>query len=240
MANATAKAAPEEGPVLQVRDLRRAYEEGGRRRVVLDGIDARVERGEIVALLGRSGSGKSTLLNLLAGIDRPDGGEIRVEGQRLDRMGERERTLFRRRRVGFIYQFFNLVPTLTVAENIALPLELNDVPARERRSRVEDLLGQVGLPGRGGAFPDALSGGEQQRVAIARAIAHEPALLLADEPTGNLDADTGARIIALLRDLARRQGRTLVMVTHSREVAAVADRVWTLCEGRLDHGDVHP
>ncbi|MBK1690869.1 ABC transporter ATP-binding protein [Ectothiorhodospira mobilis] len=238
MANATAT--PGEGPVLFVRDLRRAYEEGGHRRVVLDGIDARVERGEIVALLGRSGSGKSTLLNLLAGIDRPDGGEIQVEGQRLDRMGERERTLFRRRRVGFVYQFFNLVPTLTVAENIALPLELNGLPARERRSRVEDLLEQVGLPGRGGAFPDALSGGEQQRVAIARAIAHEPALLLADEPTGNLDADTGDRIITLLRDLVRRQGRTLVMVTHSRDVAAVADRVWTLCEGRLDRGDVHP
>ncbi|MFP4244929.1 MAG: ABC transporter ATP-binding protein [Ectothiorhodospira sp.] len=226
--------------MIRIRGLRRAYEEGGHRRVVLDGIDALIQRGEIVALLGRSGSGKSTLLNLLAGIDRPDGGEIRVEGQRLDRMGERERTLFRRRRVGFVYQFFNLVPTLTVAENIALPLELNGLPSRERRSRVEDLLAQVGLPGRGGAFPDALSGGEQQRVAIARAIAHAPALLLADEPTGNLDAETGERIIALLRDLVRRQGCTLVMVTHSREVAAAADRVWTLTEGHLDVGEARP
>ncbi|MFP4080076.1 MAG: ABC transporter ATP-binding protein [Ectothiorhodospira sp.] len=226
--------------MIRIRGLRRAYEEGGHRRVVLDGIDALIQRGEIVALLGRSGSGKSTLLNLLAGIDRPDGGEIRVEGQRLDRMGERERTLFRRRRVGFVYQFFNLVPTLTVAENIALPLELNGLPSRERRSRVEDLLAQVELPGRGGAFPDALSGGEQQRVAIARAIAHAPALLLADEPTGNLDAETGERIIALLRDLVRRQGCTLVMVTHSREVAAAADRVWTLTEGHLDVGEARP
>ncbi|MFP4160564.1 MAG: ABC transporter ATP-binding protein [Ectothiorhodospira sp.] len=226
--------------MIRIRGLRRAYEEGGHRRVVLDGIDALIQRGEIVALLGRSGSGKSTLLNLLAGIDRPDGGEIRVEGQGLDRMGERERTLFRRRRVGFVYQFFNLVPTLTVAENIALPLELNGLPSRERRSRVEDLLAQVGLPGRGGAFPDALSGGEQQRVAIARAIAHAPALLLADEPTGNLDAETGERIIALLRDLVRRQGCTLVMVTHSREVAAAADRVWTLTEGHLDVGEARP
>ncbi|MCG5516114.1 MULTISPECIES: ABC transporter ATP-binding protein [unclassified Ectothiorhodospira] len=227
-------------PLLQLTHVSKHYTEGHQRRTVLDGINAQVQTGEIVALVGRSGSGKSTLLNLLAGIDRPDTGEIHIRGRRLDTMGERERTLFRRREVGFVYQFFNLIPTLTVAENVALPMELNGVGSRERGERVDHLLNLVDLANRSQAFPDELSGGEQQRVAMVRAIAHEPALLLADEPTGNLDAETGARIIALLRDLVRDQGRTLVMVTHSQEVAAIASRVWTLDEGRITPSDNTP
>ncbi|MCG5524882.1 ABC transporter ATP-binding protein [Ectothiorhodospira haloalkaliphila] len=227
-------------PLLQLTQVSKHYTEGHQRRTVLDKVDARVQAGEIVALVGRSGSGKSTLLNLLAGIDRPDTGEIHVHARRLDTMSERERTLFRRREVGFVYQFFNLIPTLTVAENVALPMELNGVGSRKRGERVKHLLDLVELGHRSQAFPDELSGGEQQRVAMVRAMAHEPALLLADEPTGNLDAETGARIISLLRDLVRDQGRTLVMVTHSQEMAAIADRVWTLSEGHITPTDNTP
>ncbi|MBK1673063.1 ABC transporter ATP-binding protein [Ectothiorhodospira shaposhnikovii] len=211
----------------------KSFREGEKTRMVLDRVTARIHAGEIVALVGRSGSGKSTLLNLICGIEAPDQGGILVEGRRLDTLGERDRTLYRRARVGFIYQFFNLIPTLTVAENVALPLELNGVPAGERVGRVMALLQAVDLADRGDAFPDRLSGGEQQRVAIARALAHEPPLLLADEPTGNLDAETGARVMALLHGLVREQGRALVLVTHSPEVSAMADHVWELMDGRL-------
>jgi putative ABC transport system ATP-binding protein len=186
-----------------------------------------------VALLGRSGSGKSTLLNLLAGIDRPDTGDVRIMGRSVTTMGEPELTLLRREHIGFIYQFFNLIPTLTVAENLALPLELNGMRAAQRRARVAELLGKVGLEGREGAFPDQLSGGEQQRVAIARAIIHDPALVLADEPTGNLDAQTGHRVLELLSHLFRDEGHTLILVTHSREVSEIADRVLAVEDGHL-------
>jgi putative ABC transport system ATP-binding protein len=220
-------------PALEVRGLSKSYAEGRKRRTVLRDVAFAVAPGECVALLGRSGSGKSTLLNLLAGIDRPDSGEVRILGRSVSTMGEPELTLLRRRHIGFIYQFFNLIPTLTVAENLALPLELNGVPAARRRSRVAELLGKVGLEGREGAFPDQLSGGEQQRVAIARAIIHDPALVLADEPTGNLDAHTGHRVLDLLSQLFRDEGHTLILVTHSREVSAIADRVFAVEDGRL-------
>ncbi|MCG5500248.1 ABC transporter ATP-binding protein [Ectothiorhodospira lacustris] len=219
--------------LVQLEAVSKRFREGGTERVVLDRVTARINPGEIVALVGRSGSGKSTLLNLICGIEAPDAGRILVEGRRLDTLDERSRTLYRRRGVGFIYQFFNLIPTLTVAENVALPLELNGVPARERRRRVAARLAAVGLADRADAFPDRLSGGEQQRVAVARALAHEPPLLLADEPTGNLDAETGAQVMALLQRLVRHQGRTLVLVTHSPEVAVMADHVWELVDGRL-------
>lgn len=230
--------APAGAPVvLEGRALTKSYHDGQREHRVLAGADLRIARGECVALLGRSGSGKSTLLNLLAGIDRPDSGEVLVQGQRLAGLGEPGLTLLRRRHIGFIYQFFNLIATLTVAENLALPLELNGMLAglsrAERRRRIGDLLRQVGLAGREDAFPEQLSGGEQQRLAIARALAHGPALVLADEPTGNLDAQTEAQILDLLADLFRAQGRTLVLVTHSPVVARLATRVLTLDEGRL-------
>jgi len=220
-------------PALEVRGLSKSYAEGRKRRTVLRDVAFAVAPGECVALLGRSGSGKSTVLNLLAGIDQPDSGEVRILGRSVTTMGEPELTLLRRRHIGFIYQFFNLIPTLTVAENLALPLELNGVPAARRRSRVAELLGKVGLEGREGAFPDQLSGGEQQRVAIARAIIHDPALVLADEPTGNLDAHTGHRVLDLLSQLFRDEGHTLILVTHSREVSAIADRVFAVEDGRL-------
>ncbi|NBC12598.1 MAG: ATP-binding cassette domain-containing protein [Gammaproteobacteria bacterium] len=220
-------------PALQVQRLSKSYAEGRERRVVLQDVGFEVAAGECVALVGRSGSGKSTLLNLLAGIDRPDAGDVRIMDQSVTTMGEPELTLLRRRHIGFIYQFFNLIPTLTVAENLALPLELNGMAARGRRERVAELLGKVGLTGRDGAFPDQLSGGEQQRVAIARAIIHDPALVLADEPTGNLDSQTGHRVLELLAHLFRDEGHTLILVTHSREVSAIADRTFAVDEGRL-------
>jgi putative ABC transport system ATP-binding protein len=220
-------------PVLSLSGLTKSYHDGRAEHRVLWGVDLTVAPGECVALLGRSGSGKSTLLNLLAGIDRPDAGEVRILGETVSRMGEPALTLFRRRHIGFIYQFFNLIPTLTVAENLALPLELNGAGGQVREARVSELLGRVGLAARAGAFPDQLSGGEQQRVAIARALVHDPALVLADEPTGNLDAHTGEEILALLTELFRERGRTLVLVTHSRAVSRIADRILTLDEGRL-------
>ena len=219
--------------LVEAREVVRVYGEGGVERPVLRNVDLQIEEGECIALLGRSGSGKSTLLNLLAGIDTPDEGEILIRGQCINRLPDRERTLFRRRHIGFVYQLFNLISTLTVEENIGLPLELNGMGETEISTKVAQLLGEIGLADRSGAFPDRLSGGEQQRVAVARALIHEPALILADEPTGNLDAQTGRMVLDLLTDLSRRYGRTLIIVTHSLAVARAADRVVTLKDGVL-------
>ncbi len=218
--------------MLRLRGLSRTFVEGDRRHVVLDGLDLEVGRGQTVAILGPSGSGKSTLLNLISGIDDPDQGTVEVAGLRLDELGEHGRTLFRRRHIGFIFQFFNLLPTLTVQENLLLPLELNRREGAE--DRVRELLERVGLSDRAGSYPDRLSGGEQQRVAIARALAHEPELILADEPTGNLDRETGARVLGLLDDLVRAPGRTMLVVTHSPDVLELADRALVLRDGRLE------
>jgi len=222
-----------EQPLIDIRGLCHSYREGGRERRVLCDIDLQVRAGECIALLGRSGSGKSTLLNLISGIDRPIAGEIVINGSILTRMSEHERTLFRRRYIGFVYQAFNLLPTLTVEENLRLPLDLNRLDGHRART----LLEEIGLDERRADYPDRLSGGEQQRVAIARALVHHPLLVLADEPTGNLDAETGRRTLGLLDRLVRRTGRTLLIVTHSREVAAVADRVLTIDDRRLMRGD---
>jgi len=215
--------------LVSLRGIDRGYREGNRTRVVLSGLNLDVQRGEWVALIGRSGCGKSTLLNLISGIDRPDRGEVLIDDRNITRMSERERTLFRRRHIGFIYQFFNLIPTLTVEENLLLPLELNQLD----RAHARELLAAVELEDRHAAFPDHLSGGEQQRVAIARALVHDPLLLLADEPTGNLDQATGEQMLRLLESLVRTSCRTLLMVTHSHEVARRADRVLTLDHGRI-------
>ena len=224
-------------PLIRLRDLTKVYEEGARTRSVFRGLNVQVAAGECVVLLGRSGSGKSTLLNLIGGIDLPTGGEVlvRVDGREVNlaRLSERERTLFRRARIGFIFQFSNLIPTLTVAENVRLPLELNGHGRAAQAERAANLLAAVGLADRGASFPDRLSGGEQQRVAIARALVHDPVLLLADEPTGNLDIETGWVVLDLLDRLVRQRGKTLVMVTHSPEVIGVADRVLTMRDGRL-------
>jgi putative ABC transport system ATP-binding protein len=213
--------------------LAKTYPEGDRQRIVLHGADLCFERGEIVAILGKSGSGKTTLLNLISGIDRVDSGTIWLAGQNLTRLRDREWTLFRRRNIGFIFQFFNLISTLTVWENLLLPLELNNQLNPQGLARAEGLLETVGLLDRRKTYPDRLSGGEQQRVALARALVHDPMLILADEPTGNLDEDTGRQVMDLLSGLVRQAGKNLMLVTHSAEAATYADRVFTLHEGAL-------
>jgi len=218
---------------LRFQDLSKSFYEGDVERIVLQNAQAEFQPGEITAILGRSGSGKSTLLNLISGIDEPDGGRIWVDGQELSALSERERTLFRRARVGFVFQFYNLIPTLTVGENVILPLELNRVPRALARQRAQELLEAVGLLERWDTFPEKLSGGEQQRVTLARALVHDPLLILADEPTGNLDEETGAQVMSLLARLTREQNRTLLMVTHSVEAASHADRVLRLSHGQL-------
>lgn len=218
---------------VRVRNLSRGFHEGDRWHPVLRDLTVDFAKGETVALRGRSGSGKSTLLNLISGIDAPDAGEIECGGQSITAMSERERTLFRRSHIGFVYQAFNLVATLTVADNVRLVLELNGVRDREADERVAFLLDAVGLPERAASFPDILSGGEQQRVAIARALAHDPELLLADEPTGNLDDHTAGTVLALLDRLVRQAGKTMIIATHSAGVAANADRVLELRNGAL-------
>ena len=200
---------------------------------VLEGATGALEAGSTVAILGRSGSGKSTLLNLLSLIDQPDSGQIEFDGREVSALGEPARTLFRRRHVGFIYQFFNLIPTLDVEENVRLVLELNGVRGAPARARSVAMLESVGLAARLRSAVDALSGGEQQRVAIARALVHEPALVLADEPTGNLDEGSAGEIVPLMRSLVRARGATLVLVTHDQSLAASADRVLELHDGRL-------
>jgi putative ABC transport system ATP-binding protein len=222
---------------IELRDVSKSYREGATVHVVLDSVDARVAPGEFVVLLGRSGSGKSTLLNLIGGIDAPSSGSVIVDGVALERLNEQERTLFRRERIGFVFQFFNLVPTLTVEENLLLPLELQGHGGTEAARAAGDLLDRVGLAGRGASFPDRLSGGERQRVAIARALIADPPLILADEPTGNLDLETGQQVLGLLERLVRSRGRTMLMATHSREVAALADRILTIRDGQLVEAD---
>jgi len=218
---------------LRFRDLTKSYYEGDVRRIVLQNAHAEFQSGEITAILGKSGSGKSTLLNLISGIDAPDRGQIWVNGRDLTTLSERERTLFRRAQIGFIFQFFNLIPTLTVGENISLPLELNRIPRPQIQKKTREMLDAIGLLDRWETFPEKLSGGEQQRVALARALVHDPLLILADEPTGNLDEETGAQMMALLTRLIREQHGTLLIVTHSLEIASHADHILRLSHGQL-------
>src|SRR5687768_3623826 len=220
-------------PAVELRKVSKSYREAEVERVVLRDVSVTIASGEIAVLVGRSGSGKSTLLNVIAGIDHPSAGTVLVDGTDLTALDEQARTRFRRRHIGFVFQFFNLIPLLTVEENLLLPLELNGRadPAGVARARV--LLERVGLGGRGDSFPDRLSGGEQQRVAIARALVHAPALILADEPTGNLDAVAGGEIMDLFEALSA-QGHTIVVVTHAQEVAARARREIRVRDGRIE------
>ncbi|ABA57774.1 ABC transporter, ATPase subunit [Nitrosococcus oceani ATCC 19707] len=215
-------------PVLELLSLSKSYWESETEHRVLHNLTATIQKGECIVLLGRSGSGKSTLLNLIAGIDFPSAGEVNINGISLTQLSEEDRTLLRRRYIGFIFQFFNLIPTLTVEENLLLPLELNGRNNPTEHAHAQSLLQEVGLLERAHSFPDELSGGEQQRVAIARALVHDPLLVLADEPTGNLDLETGRRVLALLDRLTKQQGKTLIMVTHSPEVVGQADRILRL------------
>ena len=219
--------------------LSKSYSEANQNRIVLNQVNQAFYEGEFVCLLGKSGSGKSTLLNLISGIDAPSSGHVFIqEGNReinLTRLNEHQRTLFRRRHIGIIFQFFNLIPTLTVLENVILPLELTNYSEsrRDGRTRAEVLLNQVGLGERLNTYPDRLSGGEQQRVAIARALVHNPLMLLADEPTGNLDTEIGETVLSLLLKMLRGTGKMLLMATHAPEIANRADRVLHITDGTL-------
>ncbi len=219
-------------PLIHALGVARHYAAGKVVVPALNGVDLMVPRGEFLALVGPSGSGKSTLLNLIGGLDRPSKGEIEVDALSLGAASERELTLYRRDRVGFIFQSFNLLPTLTAAENVEIPMVMAELGRRDRRARALQLLEAVGLAARAHHKPNELSGGEKQRVAIARALANNPLLLLADEPTGNLDSHTGAAVLDLLCGLVRN-GLTLIIVTHDLHIAARANRVIHLCDGQI-------
>jgi ABC-type lipoprotein export system ATPase subunit len=223
--------------LIRAAGLARRYLMGGQPVDALAGVDLEVRRGEFVALVGPSGSGKSTLLNLVGGLTRPTGGEIVVDGLDVGRSSDRRLVGYRRDKLGFIFQGFNLLPIRSAAENVEIPLMLAGIPPRTRRERALELLASVGLAARVHHKPAELSGGEQQRVAIARALANRPALLLADEPTGNLDSRTGREILGLLRRRIREDGLTLMLVTHDMNVAAYADRTVHMLDGRITRID---
>jgi putative ABC transport system ATP-binding protein len=219
--------------MIEIRDVSRVYRRGADEVHALAGVSLSIERGRFAALMGPSGSGKSTLLNLLAGLDRPSGGEVIVGGQRLNELSEDELAAFRARHVGFVFQFFNLIPVLDAQRNVELPLLLTHLGRDERRARARTALRAVGLDERAGHKPAELSGGEQQRVAIARAVVSDPEIIVADEPTGDLDAKNAVEILGLLRDLARDFGKTVVMVTHDPRGEAFVDEIHHLDKGVL-------
>jgi ABC-type lipoprotein export system ATPase subunit len=219
--------------MLQVSDISKQYLSGRGHVQALAGISFRLEEGANLALVGKSGSGKTTLMNCIGGIERPDTGKVSIDGCELQSLSERSLCLFQRQHIGFVFQHGNLLSFLTVAENIAFPLHLNGVDARSRKRRVSELLDLIGLPGIGAAMPYELSGGELQRVAVVRAVSHNPSLLLADEPTANLDSSTGIGIMQTMIALTRSQGCTLIMATHDLELIALADRSIRLRDGLI-------
>jgi putative ABC transport system ATP-binding protein len=216
--------------VLEARSLAKTYDTGGAKVLALRGVDLAIARGEFVAIMGPSGCGKSTLLNLLAGLDRPTAGEVRLDGERVDQLSETELARLRRRHIGFVFQFFNLMPTLSVVENVELPLLLVGRRRKDARRAANELLSDLGIGDKHAAAPVQLSGGQQQRVALARALANTPDIVLGDEPTGNLDSAAAREVLGLLRD-ARDRGQTVLLVTHDARAAAAADRVITLRDG---------
>ena len=209
--------------------------------LALDSVSLEIGRGEFIAITGPSGSGKSTLLNLLGGLDHPTSGEVVVDGVHLERADDRELTLYRRLKLGIVFQFFNLLPSMSVVENVELPLLLRGDDAREARAKAMEMLDQVGMARRSTHFPHQLSGGEMQRVAIARGLVHGPSLLLADEPTGNLDSGNASQVLEVMAKIASRRTATVIMVTHSDSVAALADRRIRMLDGRIapDPSDSH-
>lgn len=219
--------------MIRINRVVKHFETDGQVQTVLHGIDLHVKRGEFVAVMGPSGSGKSTLLQLLGGLDTPSSGEIHVDDVNIAGLGERDRTLFRRRHIGFIFQNYQLLPTLTAKENVAFPLYAENASKAETSTRTERLLAAVGLTDKALFFPSKLSGGQQQRVAIARALAMKPRVVLADEPTGNLDRQRGQEILQLLSQLHRDEGLTIVLVTHDMYAAGFADRIITVQDGRI-------
>ena len=217
--------------ILETKDLRKVYGSGDTEVRALDGVDLTVEKGEFVAVVGTSGSGKSTLLHMLGGLDRPTGGTVTVDGKELSAMRDEELTIFRRRKIGFVFQNYNLVPVLNVYENIVLPIQL-DGNAPDK-AYVERIIETLGLEAKLQNLPNNLSGGQQQRVAIARALAAKPAILLADEPTGNLDSATSLDVMGLLKVTAQKFSQTIVMITHNEELAQMADRIIRIEDGRI-------
>jgi|SRR5437870_3213584 putative ABC transport system ATP-binding protein len=215
-------------------DVRKIYKHGDNEITALAGVTLDIPRGAFIAIMGPSGSGKSTLLHLVGGLDRPSSGELLVDERLIGQMADDEVTLFRRTRVGFVFQFFNLLPTLTALENVTLPFVLDGRPKAEADEKAAMLLKKIGLEKRKDHLPEELSGGEIQRVAIARALAFNPPILLADEPTGNLDSKTGESILCLLREINKESGSTVVIVTHSQEAAGAADRTIHLRDGRVE------
>jgi len=220
-------------PIIELKEVSKTYKTGEIETRALNCIELSVEDGEFTALVGPSGSGKTTLLQLMGCLDKPDSGEVWLEGQDVTRISQNSRADLRSGKIGFIFQFFALVPVLSAYENVELPLLLNNFKSKERKRRVMELLDAVGMTDRTHHRPDQLSGGEQQRVAIARALVHDPLLVLADEPTGNLDEETGRQVLILLDDLTRQVGKNLLLVTHSRANAVYADRILNLQDGQL-------
>lgn len=218
---------------VKLSQLSKFYIEGETKHQILDSVSVDFLSSKFTVMLGKSGSGKSTILNLISGIDVPDSGDIIIRDNKITKLTERDRTIFRRDNIGIVFQFFNLIPTLTVLENVTLPQELMRVSESVYLKNSKNLLEKVGMLNRADAYPDKLSGGEQQRVAIARALAHNPPILLADEPTGNLDTDTGKIVLDLLLELTRDSGKTMIMATHSNDIIPFADEVFTLQKGKL-------
>lgn len=223
--------------ILETKQLKKYYGSGDTLVKALDGINLSVEQGEFVSIVGTSGSGKSTLLHMLGGLDRPTSGVVRVEGRDISKLKDEELTIFRRRKIGFVFQSYNLVPVLNVYENIVLPIELDG--NQMDTAYVKDLIEVLGLEKKKYNLPSQLSGGQQQRVAIARAIASKPAILLADEPTGNLDSVTSQDVLSLLKVTSDRFGQTVVMITHNEEIAQLADRIVRIEDGRIKGGELH-
>ncbi len=223
--------------MIQLNNLTKIYDEDTLKNSVMKDLNYTFQPKKIYVMFGRSGSGKSTLLNLISGIDIPTSGSIIINNQNITEFDEKNRTIFRRKNIGFVFQFFNLIPTLTVLENLLLPLELVGRISKIEIEKSRDLLDKVGLIHKENSFPDRLSGGEQQRVAIARALIHEPQIILADEPTGNLDFETGLQIIDLLDKLIRQQNKMMIMATHSKEVMGLADRIISLKDGKISETD---
>ena len=217
--------------MVELKRVSKNYFEGNTKHSVLNNFELYIPDGEIIILFGKSGSGKSTLLNIISGIDVPDSGSVTIDKTDITKLSEKERTLIRRKKIGFIFQFFNLIPTLTVKENLQLPLELNN--ADDQDNKINTILTEVGLLDRADTYPDKLSGGEQQRISIARALIHNPDIILADEPTGNLDYETSLQIIDLLDRVVKKKGKTMIMVTHSKDVIGLADRIISLKEGKI-------
>jgi putative ABC transport system ATP-binding protein len=221
-------------PLLEIRELDKTYTIGEIKIQALNGVNLQVTRAEFVAVMGASGSGKTTLLNLIGTLDTPTAGTIILDGEELSELGESDKDRIRRYKIGFIYQFYNLIPVLSARENIELPMEFAKVERREKEKRATQLLKMVGLSDRADHRPDELSGGEQQRVAIARALANQPSLILADEPTGDLDTKTGQEVIGKLKDLCKEEGVTIIMVTHDPIAAEYADRIVQMRDGAIE------